>query len=757
MDTDGATRYYRQQADALGGKLLRLQRALTDTQRDLHRQRSVAASVRTLFNAAREGRSLSELNELLLTLLIESTRTDRIALARCRVDHRPSLEHSLGMPDRFGTLFAGLPAIPVTSDDEAWPGETWTQAFAMAADLSDVRHVAHPSSGLVLLFGTPPERRMLQDDFGPPDRAATTAVLEVYAHIRELIQTETALRRSESRYRAIFDEVNDGIALFDATSRRLLDANAQACRLLDIAPETIGSALDVLPLGNDASAVVQWKRHFDLACSGLEQQIELRARSGEGDWHVVDFRLTHAIINDQPRLIGVARDITQRKAAEEQLRHGALHDPLTGLPNRSLLLDRLQQAMQRQYREPDYRFALVFMDIDRFKLVNDSLGHGTGDVLLTAIAQRLADVIRPNDTLARLGGDEFVVLLADLATGATEVGAIAERLQSVFAAPYVIDGREMFSSASIGITLSGPGYHGPNDMLRDADIAMYHAKARGTGSYEVFRPEMHQEVVERLQLEGDLRRAIARDELRVHYQPLIDLASNRLSGFEALVRWQHPERGLLYPGAFIETAEDSGLIDDIGVWMLQHVVDEVAGWLTETAWTFTVSVNLSPKQLATDRLIGLIDDLLSSHPGAADWLHLEVTESALMSNTLLASEILHELRGRGLRISMDDFGTGYSSLNYLQQFPIDILKIDRSFVNRMLSSPSGLQMVSTIIQLGHNLGMEVVAEGIEHAEQAVELKRLGCDHGQGFYLSRPMPAKQARHWVLESPTLPDLP
>ena len=410
----------------------------------------------------------------------------------------------------------------------------------------------------------------------------------------------------------------------------------------------------------------------------------------------------------------------------------------------------MSQALQRQQREPGYHFALLFMDLDRFKMINDSFGHGVGDQLLVAMARRLTESIRPGDTLARLGGDEFLVLQENV-HHQEDAKRFAGRLLDVLHQPLHIEGREVYSSASIGIAVSRPEYHHPEEMLSDADIAMYHAKSHGAAQFQVFKPSMRHQVVERLQLENDLRQAVLRDELRVHYQPIVDLGSGRVSGFEALVRWQHPTRGLLMPGGFIAAAEETGLILQVGEWVLRHAYADVVAWVErhEGLGPFSLSVNLSRKQMGSPGLVQGVRELVAEQRHAPCRLLLEITESVLMDNALLAREVLQQLRELGIHLSMDDFGTGYSSLSYLHQFPIDVLKIDRSFIQRMEQSEEGKQMVTTIINLGHNLAMKVVAEGLETCSQVELVRALGCDYGQGFYFSRPIPPEEAERCLVE--------
>ncbi len=744
--------FYREQSDRLGSQLLRLKEELAATGRELHRQRTVATVVQTLFDIARSGLTANALRQRFLSTLLETLGTDRVALMRLGDDGRLRLRHALGFPAGFSAMLEQLPPLPRPCP-ERWdelPGDT-AEALCTASGLETPLWVGHRRTGTVVMLGTPAARRVHAPYTEAEDVRAVSAALEVYVHIRELLIAEAALRTSEANYRAIFDSVNDGIAVVDPDTLCLIEANERLRQLFALHEFVPGRLrLDALGMSEQSPSPMQWARQIRQAVEGMSQLMEWEAQRPDGNRLWIELHLRSAEIGGHSRLLAVARDVTQRKEAEARLRHGALHDPLTGLPNRTLVLDRLGQALKRQRREPGYRFALMFLDLDRFKMVNDSFGHGVGDQLLVAIARRLGDVVRPGDTLARLGGDEFLVLLQEHIGAPEELRRIAERLQHALQRPFIIAGRDVYSSASIGIAPGAAGYHTPEEMLRDADIAVYHAKSLGVSRYELFRPEMHRDVVERLQIDSDLRRAVEHDELRAYYQPLVELRSGRISGFEALVRWQHPSRGLLLPGSFIPTAEESGMIRQIGTWMLHRVCTEVHAWHKrhDELPPFSVSVNLSPRQIASPEIVSHVRSILAEHACPVEWLHLEVTESALMENALSARNVLNGLRDLGLHLSIDDFGTGYSSLSYLQQFPIDILKIDRSFIQRM-ETEEGLQMVETIINLGHNLGMRVVAEGVEYDDQCRQLQRLGCDYGQGFLFARPVPPEAALELLLQ--------
>ena len=439
------------------------------------------------------------------------------------------------------------------------------------------------------------------------------------------------------------------------------------------------------------------------------------------------------------RMAGSLTDITDRKYAEEKLLHDAFFDLLTGLPNRALFMDHLGLAVERAKRRMDYQFAVLFLDLDRFKDVNDSLGHSVGDELLIAVARKLESRLRSTDTVARFGGDEFVILLDDIQDMQNAV-QVADWILDEFSAPLTIKSREVFINTSIGIVHSEIGYNRADEILRDADIAMYNAKAHGKGRYMIFFPSMREIILNRTELENDLRRAIDNDELRVFYQLIVSLEDRHVVGLEALARWMHPRRGLLQPIDFIPLAEETDLIIQVDRWVLRQACQQLQEWKLQIpeASDLTISVNISSKHVARPDLCQYVESVLQKTGINPDSLKLEITESAILEKDETTHEILDQLKELGVQIQIDDFGTGYSSLGYLSSFPINALKIDRSFVKEMEAENNHTKIVQAIVMLSQRLGVSVIAEGIESDNLATRLRELGCEFGQGFYFSKPL-------------------
>ncbi len=454
------------------------------------------------------------------------------------------------------------------------------------------------------------------------------------------------------------------------------------------------------------------------------------------------------------RMVGSQTEITERKIAEEQLIHDAFHDTLTGLPNRTLFMDRLKHADRRAARHKDYIFSVLFVDLDRFKVVNDSLGHTIGDQLLVAVSQRLEECLRPGETVARLGGDEFAILLEDIKKSNNDIEHIINRIQHKISQPFNLSGNEVFTSVSIGVSLSAAGYANPEHMLRDADMAMYHAKMNGRARFEIFDEKMHAHVVARLQLETDIRHAIENHELHLNYQPIMLMSNGKITGFEALVRWNHPNRGIIMPGEFISIAEDTGMIIPLGKWVLEEACKQLSIWQKCVSSDISMGVNLSIKQF-TPNIVATVKDAIMNTGIKPESLILEITESMIMENCESASKLLAELKALNVKLHIDDFGTGYSSLSYLHQFPLDALKIDRSFISKIGietddKTDDKLEIVKAIAALANNLNLEVIAEGVETTEQLAHLRHLNCKNMQGYLFSRPLDVESAEKFLRQS-------
>jgi diguanylate cyclase (GGDEF)-like protein len=480
----------------------------------------------------------------------------------------------------------------------------------------------------------------------------------------------------------------------------------------------------------------------DIRATAAQAERAERERAEQAERHVEELN------RYVKKLESAGRELEESR---EHFRHPALHDALTGLPNRSLFTDHLRVAVRRAHQNEQYLFAVLFLDLDRFKNINDSLGHPCGDELLKLVARRLEACIRQTDMVARFGGDEFAILL-DAIQDTSDAVRVAEKVQKAISAPFKLASHEAITTASIGVALSTSGYTEAEDIIRDADTAMYRAKDRGKARCEVFDTAMHTRAVTLLRLESDLRRALEKDELCVYYQPIVSIANGELHGFEALVRWQHLERGLIAPDDFIPLAEETGLILPIGLRVLRDACNQLRKWQQYSLSNrdLIVSVNLSGKQLMQTDLIDRIEEVLQESQINPWHLKLEITETVVMENPELAAVTLAKLRSLGVRLSIDDFGTGYSSLSYLNRFPVDTLKIDRSFVTSMNAADENLQIVKTIVTLAGNLGMQVIAEGVETEEQLEQLRSLKCQYGQGFLFSKPLDVTDVDLYILNS-------
>ncbi|UCF81009.1 MAG: PAS domain S-box protein, partial [Acidobacteriota bacterium] len=550
-------------------------------------------------------------------------------------------------------------------------------------------------------------------------------------------RAEEALRDSEASFRLLFADNPHPMWVYDLETLRFLEVN-------DAAVEHYGYSRDEF-----LNMRVTDIRPPEEARRLLESMQEPRSPLRHGGQ--MKHRLKNSLLIDvevvshtlefdgRKAALVVAQDITERKQAEEQLVHNALHDSLTDLPNRLLLADRMEQMLARSKRRKDYSFAVLFLDLDRFKVVNDSLGHTVGDELLVGVARRLEKCLRSGDTVARVGGDEFTMLLDDI-EGPSDATQAAERIQEELAPPFILSERQVFTTASIGIAFSAAGYDRSEDILRDADTAMYRAKELGRARHKVFDETMHTRAVDTFQLQTDLRRAVERNEFLIQYQPIVSLESGKLVGLEALLRWQHPQRGVIPPKEFIYIAEETGFINTIGLWVIQESGRRLRAWqeqFPKNASLF-LSINISGKLFIQPDMVPQIGEILQEIDLCPSNLRLEVTEGAVMENTQSATETLSRLKALRVRFHLDDFGTGYSSLSYLHRFPFDGLKIDQSFIDHLSATDGSLDIVRTIVTLARTLHMETIAEGVETAEQLAHLKAIKCQYAQGFLFSKPL-------------------
>ncbi len=569
---------------------------------------------------------------------------------------------------------------------------------------------------------------------------------------RILTEQAHALRESEERFRSAFNYAPIGIALVSA-SGSWLKVNHALCNILGFTQQEFlemdfQSVIFPEDLGDTLVKIHELVSGKTASCQMEQRYLHKTGKTVWASWSVSTASDSKS---DAPNLIFQIQDITARKLAEAKLQHEATHDILTGLPNRKMFMSRLTSALKAARQNRNYNVSILFIDLDRFKYVNDSLGHLIGDQLLIGIAERLRDCLRPADIVARLGGDEFTILVEgnyDI----NEVVRIAERIQQKFAVPFDLEGHEVFSSASIGILHASDQHATAEDMMRDADTAMYQAKRAGKARHEVFDEQMHLAAKETLQLETDLRRAIDNGEIYAMYQPMFSLETGRIQGIEALTRWMHPKLGKVSPSRFIGIAEEIGMIDTLGEYVLERTCREVGPILNALSaeHPITLSVNLSCRQFGQPNLVQNFMRILETTRFPAQRLKLEITESIFFEYQAKAVEMLNEIRDLGIEIDIDDFGTGYSNLGYLIKLPISTLKIDRSFVDPIDSEGRNTEIVKTVLALARNLGLKTIAEGVETEHQLNALKALGCDGAQGFLFAKPMEIDELRQYLAEN-------
>ena len=566
--------------------------------------------------------------------------------------------------------------------------------------------------------------------------------------IAERLQAQQQLKEREAQFASILNSLEEVVWSTSAQTGEVLYLNPAAEQIygLPLVELWANPNIKTTAIHPEDREVVAEQYSRLLKDGELRVEYRIIKPNGEVSWLTDYSRVIYTRQHIPLRIDSTLSDITQRKQAEERLIHNAMHDHLTGLPNRASIVERLERALQRSKTEDKFQFALLFIDFDRFKLINDSLGHAVGDRLLVHCAQTISDAIPRKGTVARLGGDEFVILIEWLDDIEVAI-QVAQTIQEQFQGEITIDSHPIFTSASIGIVLGSTHYTRASDLLQDADIAMYRAKANGRARYEVFTPTMRTQTLEFVQAGNDLRYALDHHQLCLHYQPIFSLSQQKIVGFEALIRWEHPERGLLLPDQFLPIAMESNLMPRLGYWALREACHQMGLWHKQYTRgnQLRISVNVSEKLISSPGFLACLEEILQEHELPPKLLCLELVESTLMSEQEEVSEILHQIRKRQIGLAIDDFGTGFSSLSYLHRFPIDRLKIDRSFVNQMNNNPESFEIIRTIIALAHTLEKTVIAEGIETSEQLLQLLDLGCNFGQGFFFSRPVPVSSVEN------------
>lgn len=566
--------------------------------------------------------------------------------------------------------------------------------------------------------------------------------------VTDRIQAEQSAKDLAANYQAIFSSVNDGIIIYDAETLNIVDANEKACALFCLSRSNmLLIKLQDFGTGEFPYTEKESLTWFQKALQGETPLYDWKIKNAEGKYIDLEVSLKYTQLGGQCRILAVVRDISERKFAKERIYHLVNFDDLTKLPNKTLFNDRLHIALAHAKRNGE-KLAVLFFDLDRFKTINDSLGYHIGDAILQEVAERLKICIRDEDTLCRMGADEFVIILTDIEKS-SNITKIVSRMAATLSMPCIIDEVELRITSSIGISFYPDNGHTPEILIRHAELAMYHAKENGRNNYQFFTESLNDIVTERLSLENSLRLAIERNEFVLYYQPQINIRTNKLIGVEALIRWNHPQNGLISPAKFISVAEETGLIIPIGEWVLREVCRQHLSWIDFGLPAIQIAVNVSAIQFQEKQFLLTLQEIITNYNIDPAYLELELTEGIIMKDANAVIKELHFLKALGVKLSIDDFGTGYSSLQYLSQFPIDKLKIDQSFTRAMTVDPSSLTIIETIISLAEKLGIKVIAEGVETKEGLNKIGQCGCDEVQGYYFSKPLPAHQFVEWYYD--------
>jgi diguanylate cyclase (GGDEF)-like protein/PAS domain S-box-containing protein len=710
----------------------------------------------TLHSFAGKGYAVLIARDVTVRLMIESELDKSRQLFASFMENSPAMAFIKDLSGRyifcnpaFGECL-GLPAQQIIGRDDMaiWPEDVarMIREYDVFVQREGqpllVNEQVHPRDG-------GPVRHLQVSKFPLMQKGSITAVAGIALDLTRQVRTELALQQSEDRHR-IVAEYTHGMECWISPSGEMIYVSPSCERITGYPREHFladRNGLENLVHPDDVEA---WRQFHSQSLDDESLDYRIRHKNGSQRW--VN-EVKRDVMGGNGGSLGVRislRDITDRKKMELQLRHLALHDPLTGLANRTLCLDRIRQAVERSRRRKPHSFSIIFLDLDRFKVLNDSLGHAFGDQVLIAVSELLRGSIRSLDTVSRFGGDEFVILLEELSSPREAIQAV-QRIREVLRQPFSLEGHEVQLTASMGLTLGMQGAESPEDLLRNANVAMHQAKKAGRNRFKAFTQAMLDRASNLLVLETDLRGAIAKGEFFLVYQPIVRLdGTAALHGFEALIRWNHPQKGLISPGEFIPVAEESGLIVDIGLMVLREASKTLQAWRESTplATDLVMSVNLSPRQFSDTTLVEAVKTVLAETGLPPKALKLEITESAIMDNAASAADKLRKLKALGMALSIDDFGTGYSSMSSLQQFPMDTLKIDLSFVQRMEAGPEGLEIVKAIISLAHSLQLQVIAEGVERETQRDLLRGLACEFAQGYLYARPLPAQQAWEYLI---------